>query len=293
MSFIDYYLKKPEYFFQPSTIIKKLFTTQKRIVIRKTPWGSNIEINSKEAIGTAIARTGIYDLAVSEILWRLIEPGDFVLDVGANIGYTANLSSHRAGSTGKVWAFEPNPMLLSRLTKNLQYLKYQNTTLFPLALSNFNGKGFLVLPEIYSINEGVAFIGSSNDVNTVNVELRKLDDLLPDGTFISVLKIDVEGHELSVFKGAQKALDKKLINNIIFEDHNKYPSEVSQLLLEKGYEIFRIEKGWLKVLLKNPNSIVRNSWETINYLATLNSEIIREKLNGSHYKCLLSKFLIH
>lgn len=290
MLFIDYYLKKPEYFLQPSAIIKKLFTKQKEIVTRKTPWGSDIEVNAKESIGTAIARTGIYDLPLTEILWRLIEPGNFVLDIGANIGYTANLSSHRAGPEGTIWAFEPNPLLLPRLKKNLQYLKNQNVTLFPIALSDVNDMGFLVLPEVYSKNEGVAFIGSSNDTNTIKTELKKLDDLLPPGATINVLKIDVEGHELSVFKGAEKALEKKLINNIIFEDHNTYPSEVCKFLLEKGYQIFRIEKGWLKVFLKNPNSKINRPWETRNYLATLNAEMIRKKLNGSLYKCLLSRF---
>src|SRR6202011_457897 len=106
------YIKRPEYYFSVHSVIKKLFSRNGHGVInQKTPWGNKIEIDINETIGNSIYSTRIYDLALSETLWRLIEPGNFVLDIGANIGFTTSLCSYKAGVTGKVWAFEPNPLI--------------------------------------------------------------------------------------------------------------------------------------------------------------------------------------
>ena len=279
--------KKPEYYFQPSLILKRIFKKFKGISIQKTPWNTSVEVDNHETIGKAIYDTRIYDLAVTEVLWRLIDVGNFVLDIGANIGFTVNISSYRAGGIGKVWAFEPNPLLASRLTKNIRYNKYQNTTLFKTALSDENKDGYLVLPDMYNNNEGVAFIGSEENEKKIKVSLQKLDDLLPPNALVHVLKIDVEGHELSVFKGAGNAIKNKLIKNIVFEDHNNYPSDVATLLLDNGYRIFRIEKGWFNIALKDPASASKVSgWEPTNYLATLDTAFVKMKMKGSFYKCI-------
>jgi FkbM family methyltransferase len=282
-----HFFKKPEYYLQPFAIVKRLFIINKSIITRKVLWGNEIEVNTTEVIGRAISDTGIYDLGLSEILWRLTEPGNFVIDIGANIGYTTNIFSVRAGKNGKVWAFEPNPLLLPTLKKNIAFLKNDNTILFPHALSNITGKGHLVFPNFFKTNQGVAFIGSANDGEHCEIELKKLDDLLSSNETINVLKIDVEGHESEVFEGTNNTLNKKLITHIVFEDHNRYPSKVSELLLKKGYEIFRIEKGWLKPTLKNPYSKSGiTAWEPQNYLATLDSKFVRKKLRAFLFKCL-------
>lgn len=284
---ISAFLKKPEYYFRPSTIITKLVGKSSGIAIKKTPWKTLIEVDIHEGIGKSIHNLGIYDIAVSETLWRLIKPGDFVLDIGANIGYTTNLCSFKIGSTGKVWAFEPNPKLLQRLRRNIEYLKNRNIQLFPVGLSDSNDEGFLVLPDSYNDNEGVAFIGSGNEENTIKVELKRLDDLIPQDAIINVLKIDVEGHEMAVFKGAEKIFDRKGIESIVFEDHDAYPSPVAKFLLERGYKIYRIEKGWMNVILKDPNSRREiNNWDPPNYVAVLDEQKLMKQIKGSFYQCL-------
>ena len=59
MSFLHFF-KKPEYYFSPITIIKRLFFRKKKgVAIGTLPWGSKIEINNQETIGKAISKTGI------------------------------------------------------------------------------------------------------------------------------------------------------------------------------------------------------------------------------------------
>jgi FkbM family methyltransferase len=286
---IIHYIKRPEYYFSLHSVVKKLFNkTGQGVINQKTPWGSFIEIDINETIGNSIYSTRIYDLALSETLWRLVEPGNFVLDVGANIGFITSLCSYKSGPQGKVWAFEPNPIILSRLNKNIRNNRYPNTTLYPFALSDSNKEGYLELPETFTYNQGVAYVkNGTHSTNAIKIELRKLDDMIDAGTIINVLKIDVEGHELTVLRGAQQLIENKQITNIVYEDHEPYPSEIAVFLADKGYTVYRIEKGWLNLNLANPSiEPSTNGWEPVNYLATLDTAALKKKMKGIFYKCL-------
>ena len=223
------------------------------------------------------------------IINKHVKKGMKVLDIGANIGFITGLCSYKSGPTGKVWAFEPNPVIITRLTKNISYNQYQNITLYPFALSESNKEGYLEFPDIFSYNQGVAYVGSNGNhsAKAIKIDLRKLDDMIAPGTIVNVLKIDVEGHELSVFKGAENLLNNKQITNIVYEDHDPYPSEIAHFLIEKGYTIYRMEKGWLNLNLKNPSSEPSsNGWEPTNYLATLDNETLKKKMKGLFYQSL-------
>jgi FkbM family methyltransferase len=286
---IIHYIKRPEYYFSLHSVVKKLFNkTGHGIINQKTPWGNLMEIDTNETIGNAIFSTGIYDLALSETLWRLIQPGDFVLDVGANIGFITSLCSYKTGAQGKVWAFEPNPIVLTRLTKNIRHNHYPNTTMYPFALSDSNKEGYLELPDAFTYNQGVAYVkNGTHSTNAIKIELRKLDDLVASGAIIDVLKMDVEGHELTVLNGAEKIIRNKQITNIVYEDHAPYPSHLAEFLTGKGYTIYRMEKGWLNLILKNPSAESSiNGWEPTNYLATLDKDTLKKKMKGVFYKCL-------
>ena len=286
---IIHYIKRPEYYFSLHSVVKKLFNKPGQgIINQKTPWGNAIEIDTNETIGNSIYNTRIYDLALSETLWRLIEPGNFVLDIGANIGFITSLCSYKTGPQGKVWAFEPNPLILNRLKKNIGNNHYPNTILYPFALSDSNKEGYLELPEMFSYNQGVAFIkNGSHSTNAIKIDLRKLDDMIAPGTLINVLKMDVEGHELTVLKGAEQLIENKQITHIVYEDHNPYPSKLASFLVSKGYTIYRIEKGWLNLNLTNPTIESSTSgWEPTNYLATLDTATLKKKMKGIFYKCL-------
>ena len=74
-------------------------------------------------IGRSLFTTGIYDIAVSEVLARLIAPaGDTVVDAGANVGYMTLLAGVAAGSSGRVLSWEPHPELVSVLQSNVAAL---------------------------------------------------------------------------------------------------------------------------------------------------------------------------
>src|SRR5207249_9878145 len=85
----------------------------------QTSWGVQMRADPTKMIGRSILTTGIYVIAVSEVLARLIRPGDTVIDAGANIGYMTLLAAVAAGPSGTVLSFEPHPELFGVLRDNI------------------------------------------------------------------------------------------------------------------------------------------------------------------------------
>ncbi len=61
----------------------------------------------------------MYDLTVSEAIWRLLDPGAYAVDVGANIGHMTSVMAARVGVTGRVLAWRPHPDIYDELAANV------------------------------------------------------------------------------------------------------------------------------------------------------------------------------
>jgi FkbM family methyltransferase len=279
------FLNRPEYIFRPVQIYHRLFNktsqSKKEFDNLLLPWGVELKIptDSDDKVGYSISTQGIYDLSVTEVLWRLINQGDTAVDIGANIGYMTSIMAKRVGKTGKVWCFEPNNQVYEELLSNISnwYSKYNWNHIYcqQLALSNKSGVGLLKVPqknrEKSSLIEGSDSIKETQELNGCKIYkicLKTLNEIFDTSSKIGVVKIDVEGHELEVLQGATDLISKQRIRDIIFENHYGYPSPVTQLLEEYGYTIFRIWKGFWKPLLKPPTNNLVHPWEPPNYLAT-------------------------
>lgn len=253
-------------------------------------------MNASETIGQSLLSMGVYELAVSETLWRLTDAADFCLDVGANVGYMTTLLARKAGPFGKVWSFEPHPKLCRRLIANVEANEAGHTAKVQVgnyAISSCNGNALLLEPPSFFENEGVASLaletGAANA--SYNVEIRKLDTLLSGGPKVGVMKIDVEGGELKVLEGARSELAAGRIRDIVFEDFNAFPSDAVRLLSSCGYTVFGIGKGFFGPRALSGKSNVRSAWasyEPINYLATVDPERATARLGGWGWSCLKS-----
>lgn len=154
----------------------------------------------------------------ARVMQNLVGEGDIVYDIGAHFGLYTLLLSRLAGETGTVYAFEPNPELLSSLRMTVEPLR--NVKLFPLALSDTQGTVDLFVPEdasMASLNDWTKGVGGN--VHKVVCEKARLDELIkkeniPVAQFI---KCDVEGAEISVFLGAREMLDRSDAPILLFE----------------------------------------------------------------------------
>ena len=283
-------LFKPEYFYQPHRLLNRLLTPQRKahpgLTEEKLPWGLSIQVHGMEEHGQILAVLGVVDLAVTEVLWRLADRGEMVVDVGANIGYMTAALAAKIGQGGQVWAFEAHPEIFKELQWNVdrwqQILPQTAFHLQQVAVSDQTGTLTLGIPQDFDRNRGLAFVINSGKqssviaspaISQVQVPSTMLDDCLPTSPGIGVLKLDVEGHELNVLRGAKHLLHNRRIRDCVFEQHDPYPSAVTDELEAAGYQVFRIHRQFWRPSLLPPDSPIQPvKWLPTSFLATLDPD---------------------
>lgn len=289
---------KPEYFFRPQQFFLRLMRTASpdstRFEALQTPWGASLTVRIKDDIGLALWHLGVYDLIVSESLWRLTDPGDTVADIGANVGYMTSLLAARTGKNGSVIAFEPHPIIGVALEGNCKGwpAHFAPTQIVHAALSNSKGKGELAIPTHFESNRGTAFLtgadNSASVADTIPVSLITGDEYFGElGRPPKVAKIDTEGNEAKVLEGMSQLIAKQQIRDIVFEDHGSYPTKAMVFLEENGYTLFRLKKHFLGPGLERPmTKLPGKLWEPVSYLATADSVRATKKLSSWGWEVL-------
>lgn len=282
-------VRQPECISQPirfgSYYVKRIFNRFHHVEEVSLPWGCTLDVRPTEYIGRRLVISGIFDLCVSEVLWRLLGPGHHAVDVGANIGYMSSIMAARVGKNGLVTAFEPHPELYRELVENVHRwergpLSLPEIMLNNCAASNKSGEARLEIPKRFAGNRGlcslVSSMESSQESDYCTVQSHRLDDVLRDHKPIQLLKIDVEGHELEVLQGCSRLIQDREIVNIIFEDLGGSNSASASYLGEAGYELFYLGKRFsgLEVGLfdRKTEEHNREHPEGASYLATLESD---------------------
>lgn len=261
---------KPTYVWRPDTLarryVRALRGSSEPVVT--LPWGARLQVNREDEIGSGIARRSVHELAVTEAIWRLTEPDDLALDVGANVGYFTALLAARAR---RVIAFEPHPRTVDRLRANTRRWSNCSIIVHESAVSDVTGVARLVEPFDFAHKSGTPHMAGESPVDghrSYEVKTTRLDELLGDES-VGVLKLDAEGHELAVLEGALEALGQRRIRDILFESHDALPTSVSERLVRCGYEIFAINQRFRGAELAPPE-LREWDWDAPMYLATLN-----------------------
>ena len=279
-------LFQPEYWFRPRQVYHRLTRRGPRPADADviTPWGLPMRVHPSEDMGMVIWHLGVIDLVVCEACWRLLDPGETALDVGANIGQMTGLLARRTGPTGEVWSFEPHPEVRAELERHVAAwrktdLPLGHVRVHGVALSNASGAAALFEPRTFSGNRGTASLelvstesGGANDAGgrSFTVPTQAFDEVFPKDRRVGVLKIDVEGHEPQVFAGALRTLRDRRIRDIVFEEHQSLPSPASKLLTDAGYTLFSLEQAFWGPRIHSPTEAInRPHWLPPNYLATL------------------------
>ncbi|MEA2157509.1 MAG: hypothetical protein QOE11_3649 [Solirubrobacteraceae bacterium] len=261
---------KPWYWQRPSQVLVRARTSHTiasdGTSVCRLPWDLDIHCYA-DVIGRGIRRTGVFELVVTEAMMRLVTAGETVLDVGANIGYMSAVSALAAGPAGQVHAFEPHPSVATVLRRNTRSFggdrRLAPITVHETALSDADGSATLVMPEDFERNHGTSRLGSApaSDESSVDVAIRRLEDVVTAG---SVLKLDVEGHELSVLRGAARLFGEGGIRDVLYEDNDP---DTTSWLKDRGFEIFGLSQGSLRPLLVAEDAPQRH-WDARALLAT-------------------------
>lgn len=197
---------------------------------------------------------GTYEPHVRACLDALIEPGHTYFDVGGHIGYHAVTAAYKAGANGRVFAFEADPKMYSRLARNLEQFSWAQAT--HAAVWDHSGKltfarspvadesGWGTLTDVRDFDKG----------EHLEVRAISLDDWRRDTrmTRWDMMKLDAEGSELAVLRGAQNALEEFHpsmmieINGILLKQAGISPAQVADFLTERSYRLYALSFGRLE-----------------------------------------------
>jgi FkbM family methyltransferase len=191
-----------------------------------------------------------YELLVESMYTSLLRRGDVAVDVGAHVGRHTIPMAKRVSPSGRVLAFEPLPQCREALAGSLARLPSHVgsvVAVFPHALSDFRGEADLLVVENALGYSGLRRrdYDFSTDVHTIRVPVTTLDAAL-DTASLRYLKIDAEGGELDVLRGAVHCLDR-FRPLVSFEfgmnscaPYGVAPLDMARFWHDRGYAVYAI-----------------------------------------------------
>lgn len=235
-------------------ILDILLPAPKGPTICHIKYGFNIIVDpvTDKGVERKIYFRSIYEEGTIALMKKILKNGDTFIDVGCNIGLMSLAASQFVGKNGAVYAFEPHPDTFSILQDNIELNNSKNIFSYNIALGAKEEKAL-----IYSnmqVNRGSASLIKTfqNQCEGKEVVIMSLDDFIIEKGIknIRMLKVDVEGWELEVFKGASQLLSGENAPIVCFEYSSGHALQNGQLLdLYKyiqsvnDYKVYKLEKG--------------------------------------------------
>ncbi len=196
-----------------------------------------------------------------ERTWLLeqLQPGDFVLDVGAHIGYYTLQFARAVGPAGRVIAIEPHPDNIERLITNTELNCYNNVDVVQAAASNKAGS-IELFESTVNTGDHRLYRSDDDDVHNqgmartaIQVEALTIDDVVRDSIGpLRLVKMDIQGAETAALEGMQELLRGE--SPTLFLEFWPYglsaagssPEGLFALLEKSGYAAFELEFGDLR-----------------------------------------------
>lgn len=207
--------------------------------------GGRIYLNIKESPMMLARAIGLYERHKRTAIRTHLEPGMTFVDAGANKGDFSLLAARLVGDSGKVLAFEPEPENCMWIRRSIELNGYRNISLYEVALGEKSESTQLYLGEKSGWHTLLPFQPFRN-VGTVPILKRTLDSVLEDINHkrVNMIKIDVEGVELEVLRGARQTLSNNRDIVLLLDIHPQLganPEEVCDFLKEQGFFIHRLK----------------------------------------------------
>lgn len=195
----------------------------------------SVGINSHE---TTVFGEIYHDRGYEKVTDFVPKAGWAVVDVGANVGIFAVQQALRGA---RVYAFEPNPDCYRRLTWTVDANKLSDSiTTYNLAIGAAQGIGAMVVERGFTLGGMIQPQEAANLTDQIAIPITSLDEVIPtlDVVRIDLLKVDTEGAEVAVLRGAQRTLG--IVDRVIMEYHSHDLSrQVKALLHEQGFVLVR------------------------------------------------------
>jgi FkbM family methyltransferase len=196
---------------------------------------------------------GIANIGFFSLMSRFVSPGTIVVDVGAHIGtYAVPLA--KAFPNIEVHAFEPNPHAITRLYRNLSLNNVNNIHVHEAGVGASSGmmKLYAYKGKDMGLSSFLEHFRPTEESEEISVKVVTLDDVLVNPSYkIGLIKIDVQGFEQDVLRGAEKLIDTH--RPFIFFEHEdinfKDPTQalsakryLQTFFAEKHYQVFYVTR---------------------------------------------------
>lgn len=203
--------------------------------------GATFELDLREALHRMVF-LDLFSIGLRRVVLPLLRSGDLVVDVGANFGFWSVLAARRGCS---VIAVEPVARTRALLVRNLERNGVAAAAeVVGEALSDAPGALEIAVPDGESGQAG-AYADAAATLERETVAATTLDALLGERR-VRVLKIDVEGHEWAVLRGAAGVLSNRQVDHVLVEISSgvlartgRSVAEIVELLSAHGYEFAR------------------------------------------------------
>jgi FkbM family methyltransferase len=218
-------------------------------------------------VGKSLELYGEYCDEEARILEDICRDGDIVVEVGANIGsHTVSLAK-KVGLSGKVFAFEPQRVVFQTLCGNLAINSISNTFAYQYGVGDENTTAKIEAIDYSEIGNfgGVSLKKeSSQNKEMESIQVVRLDDFLHPNS-IRLLKIDVEGMEINVLRGASNLIKKHKPIIYIENDRLEKSKELIEYLWSLDYELY-----WHLPHLFNPNNFFAKKENLLGNFVSVN-----------------------
>ena len=214
-------------------------------------------------IGQALDLYGEFSEIEAAFMCEFLEPGDVAVEVGANIGSLTVPLANAVGEEGTLIAFEPQPVLLQNLCANIALNGLRHVRTVNAAVGDRQGS--VRLPKLDHTKPGLFGahgIGSREDGDTIGV--LQLDDALKVSR-CKFMKIDVEGMEANVIRGARDVIRRCRPVLYVENDRRGKSPELIRLLQEMDYSLY-----WHLPPLFNPENYFREPDNEFRGLISIN-----------------------
>lgn len=214
--------------------------------------GMPIRVVWTDIIGYSICVDGYYDVSSVQVLQSILKPGGIFVDVGTHVGQYTLVAAGQIGPSGAVHSFEPQPDTFSLLQFNVRRNGLQNVRLNRCALADRCDDVNLYVAQPDNVGQSSLRRPHNYTGIALKVPCRTLDDYAEEQGLrqVDVIKIDVEGAELSVLKGARKVLSGKTKPTLIVEFWDEFQreygascDEMAAFLRDRGYQLFSIDES--------------------------------------------------
>lgn len=177
---------------------------------------------------------GSYEVDQTQAFVKEVKSGDCLLDVGAHVGWYSLLSSRLVGSHGKVLAVEANPRNYWYLSRHIQ-INANTDNIDAIHLGVADRKGVLQFEA--GTGTGTGHLADGDAEDTVQVATDRLDNLIADRQWVPThIKIDVEGAEVMVLKGAEQLLKSHRPLLFLSTHGDTIKQDCMAFLSELGYQ---------------------------------------------------------